>query len=150
MAPIDVLPLADAKRFLNIRTAEFDDELTQDFIGPAVERVERHLAGEAGIGQTLTTAAAATQLQILAVKAVLADYWRTQRTRVGGRSYGGGTTAAAVEADSGPTGAASLRSRLTDLLGPPFEGSGSAPPAPGGSFPKAQPWPDPPFMTRST
>lgn len=148
MAPLDVLPLVDAKRFLNIRTAEFDAELTEDFIGPAVERVERHLAGDAGIGQTLTTAAAATQLQILAVKAVLAEYWRTQRTRVGRGSFG--TTAAAVEADSGPAGVASLRSRLEELLGPPFEGTGSAPPSPGGSFPRAQAWPDPPFMTRST
>lgn len=145
MAALDVLPLDEAKDFLNISRArsEWDGELS-GFIAAAVERVERHIAGEAGIGVTLVAAADANALQLLAVKAVLAEYWRTQRTRGVGRGGAGGTTAAAVEADSGPAGMASLRARLVDLLGPAAEPDGlGTVPAPRGTFPPAQAWPDP-------
>jgi hypothetical protein len=142
MAPLDVLPVAAAREYLNIRRTDDDAELAE-FIAAAVERVERHIAGDAGVGSTLTTAEDATALQLLAVKAVLADYWATQRVRVSRGTYGGGT-AAAVEADTGPDGAASLRARLTELLGPPAGDGGGAPPAPTGSFPPGRLWPDPP------
>jgi hypothetical protein len=139
---LDVLPVDKAREYLNIRTSELDEGELAEFIGAAVERVERHIAGEAGIGSTLVTAATTSALQLLAVKAVLGEYWRTQRVRVG-RGIGAGSTAAAVEADTGPAGAAAIRIRLEDLLGPPFDGNGSDPPAPRGSFPAPVPWPDP-------
>lgn len=143
MPALDVLSLVKAKAYLNVRSGEDDVELAE-FISAAVERVERHLAGPAGIGVTLTDAATVTALQLLAVKAVLGEYWRTQRVRIGRGTAA--STAAAVEADSGPGGAASLRSRLTELLGPPFDGTGASPPAPVGSFPPPRSWPDPPVV----
>lgn len=145
MGALDVLPLVAAKRYLNIKNDEWDDELEQDFIPPAVERVERHIAGQAGVGVTLTAAADATATQILAVKMVLGEYWRTQRTAAGRGGFGG-TSAAQVDADTGPAGTASLRSRLTDMLGPPADSDDldGPVPSPTGAFPPAQRWPDPP------
>lgn len=137
MGALDVLPLAKAKRFLNIPLAKTEDdvELAEDFIPPAVERVERHL------GRALVPAEMSSSEQ-LAVKVVLHAYWKTQRAaRAGGR--GGGASGAALEADSDPTGAAPLRRRLVDLLGEPATAEGSGSGAPRGSFPEALPWPDP-------
>lgn len=142
MAALDILPIDKAREYLNIRTPELNEVELAEFIAAAVERVERHLAGDAGVGSTLVTAETTSALQLLAVKAVLAEYWRTQRARIG-RGAAGGSTAAAVEADTGPAGAAALRMRLEDILGPPFDGAGSDPPRPAGSFPLAAPWPDP-------
>lgn len=137
MAALDVLPLDKAKRFLNIplNRTEDDEELVEDFIPPAVQRVGDH------VGRTLVDAASCTPSERLALGMVLTAYWRTQRANRGGR--GGGASAAALEADSDPAGPAPLRRRLTDLLGEPASASGSESGAPRGSFPPAQPWPDP-------
>lgn len=136
VSALDVLPLDVAKRYLNIpldRVAD-DAELEEDFIPPAVQRVSEH------VGRDLVDAALCTPLERLAVKVVLAAYWRTQRVSMGrGASYGGGgASGAALEADSDPAGVAPLRRRLTDLLGEPaVVGAG-----PRGSFPPPLPWPD--------
>lgn len=135
MSALDVLPLDKAKLYLNIppTATQNDDELRDDFIPPAVERVERHL------GRALVPAEM-TGSERLAVKLVLAEYWRTQRAKVGRGVSGGGTSGAAIESDSGPGGMAAIKTRLTDLLGPPAAEAGSGPV---GSFPAAQAWPDP-------
>lgn len=140
MAALDVLPLDVAKRYLNIpldRTTD-DVELSEDFIPPAVERVERHL------GRPLVDVASTTATERLAVKVVLGAYWRTQRVGMGrsGSYGGGGASGAALEADSDPAGAAPLRARLTDLLGESAEDEALTP-APIGCFPPAAAWPDP-------
>lgn len=74
------------------------------------------LAGDLlAVYQAGSTAVTATQRD--AVLMVLEEYWRTQRTRLGGRgnSMGGGATQFSVE--TGPAGEAPLGRRLTDLLG---------------------------------
>lgn len=140
-APLEVLPLEKAKLHLNIpsTSTQNDDELRDDFIPPAVERVERHLGRE-------LVPAEMTGSERLAVRVVLAEYWRTQRVSTGRGGYGGGgASGAALEADSDPAGAAPLRRRLIDLLGPAADdatGAGGGL-APRGSFPLPQPWPDP-------
>ncbi|HEY9354604.1 MAG TPA: head-tail connector protein [Nocardioides sp.] len=142
MGALDILPLDVAKTYLNFRGEQNDAELAT-FIPPAVERVERHL------GRTLDPATV-TAIEVLAVKVVLAEYWRTQRANYGRSSYGGGASGAAIEADSGPAGEAPLRVRLTELLGDPATGTGAAAPEPLGSFPSAQAWPDPITVSRGS
>lgn len=142
-----VISLADARDFLNKSVGgQVDEDELRTMMAAAVERVDRHLFSrdERAAGRTLATEPLVTQSQVLAVKVVLAEFWRTQRTRLGGRAtgIGGATTAATSEADSGPAGVASLTARLTDLLGVPAAG-GDTVPAPAGSFPAADPWPDP-------
>lgn len=137
MAPLDVLPLPAAKEYLNIPAAStVNDTELAGFVPAAVERVERHL------GRTLVSAATSTASEVLAVKVVLGEYWRTQRVRAkGGGAYGGGgASGAAIEADSGPAGAAPLRVRLTELLGDEVSEPGEGP---RGSFPAPSRWPDP-------
>lgn len=141
MAALDVLPPAKAKEFVQIPAAvtSLDDELVE-FIGAAVERVERHL------GRALDPAAV-TFSELLAAKMVLGEYWRTQRATRGGRgSYGGGASGAAIEVDADPAGMAPLRLRLTELLGEPAPTSGGL--VPSGSFPAAAGWPDPARVAR--
>lgn len=136
MAAIDVLPLPTAKQHLNKRSDDTVDDLELlGMIDAAVERVERHV-GPGVLGTP------ATGLQLLAVKAVLAVYWRTQRVRRTGGGQGG-ASGAAIELDTAPGGAAPIRAVLTDLLGPPVDGGVDTPPAPVGAFPPAQGWPDP-------
>lgn len=137
---IDVLPLPTAKQHLNIRTENTVEDLELiEMIGAAVERVERHT----GPG---VLAAPAAGLQLLAVKAVLAVYWRTQRVRRTGGAGQGGASGAAIELDNAPGGAAPIRAILTDLLGPPVEGGvDDDTPSPLGSFPLPLPYPDPAF-----
>ncbi|TAK32339.1 MAG: hypothetical protein EPO40_03150 [Myxococcaceae bacterium] len=126
-----VLNLADAKIYLNIPAARTADDVELGgFIPPAEARVARHLG---------RPPVADAPLEVLAVKVVLGEYWRTQRA---GRRGGGGNAAAATEADSGPAGTASLKVRLTELLGEPAAAGGGVP-APVGSFPPAECWPDP-------
>lgn len=133
MAALDVLPLPAAKEYLNIPAAStVNDTELAGFIPAAVERVERHL------GRPLIDAATSTASEVLAVKVVLGDFWRTQRVRAG-RSFGGASSSA-VEADSGPAGMAPLRVRLSDLLGEEVSEPGEIP---RGSFPAASRWPDP-------
>lgn len=137
MSALDVLPLEKAKRYLNIPLAQtqHDDELEQDFIPPAVERVQRHL------GRTLVDETSTSGSERLALKMVLGEYWRTQRVAAGrGRISGGGASGTAIEADSGPAGEAPLRVRLTDLLG---EEAPDQHTSPRGTFPPACGWPDP-------
>lgn len=146
MSALDVLPLDAAKRYLNIPLAvtNDDDELTE-FIGAAVQRVERHLYGEdsAGNPKEHLDPAALSALQVLAVKVVLAEYWRTQRYKTARAA--GGVSGTAIEADSGPAGLASLQVRLTELLGPPADGESGGVLSPVGEYPEAPAWPDPPF-----
>lgn len=125
MAALDVLPLDEAKRYLNKSSDTDDDELT-GFIAAAVERVERHVGG---------SIEPPTASQLLAVKVVLGEYWETQRVAAAGPTsiY---TAAIAVD-DDGPTGSAPLRMRLAEILGDPASDS------PRGSFPDPLPWPDP-------
>ena len=148
MTALDVLPLEKAKRHLNIPLATTtDDAELVEFIEAAVARVDRHLftGPERDTGRSLGDGnEPVTPLRLLAVKAVLAEYWRTQRVR--SARGGGGTSAAVIEQNSGPGGMASLRARLTDLLGPPVPDdnpTASAAGAPRGDFPAPQPWPDP-------
>lgn len=144
MAALDVLPLDQAKKHVNTELAiTTDDAEMTAFIEAAVERVDRHLWTEAEreTGRSLTAAGEpVTPSRRLAVMVVFAEYWRTQRPR-GARSGGAAVSVAAVEADSGPAGVASLTSRLTELLGPAAESSSGT--AAVGSFPAALPWPDP-------
>jgi len=70
-------------------------------------------------GRTSVTAA-----EKLAVKVVLAEYWRTQRVEVAANAARGYASGVALEADAGPAGTAPLKVRLAELLGPP------APPRP--------------------
>lgn len=133
MSALDVLSVEDAKAYLNERTTAHDDELAR-FIGAAVARVEKHL------GRSLVDAAEVTPLEQLAVEMVLADYWRTQRTSASTR---GGYVSPPYEGDDGPGGVASLRVRLTDLLGEPAAEKAGAGSAPQGSFPAPAAWPDP-------
>lgn len=140
-----VISLGDARDYLNkIGAATLDEDELRTMMAAAVERVDRHLYSQAERdgGRTLATESTITQSQVLAVKMVLAEFWRTQRTRLGGRSMGGGGSGVAIELDSGPAGAAPLTVRLTDLLGDPADG-GDGVPAPVGSFPTACGWPDP-------
>lgn len=145
MSALDVLPLDAAHRYLNIPLATTidDDELTE-FIEAAVQRVERHLFGENSDEHLDPDALSA--LQVLAVKVVLAEYWRTQRYKTARGA--GGSSGTAIEADSGPAGLASLRVRLTELLGPPADGAAGGVPAPVGEFPPAVGWPDPALPAR--
>lgn len=144
-----VVSLADAKQHLNkALQGTVDDEELRPMLAAAVRRVDRHLwtREQRDAGATLNVATHLEPEQRLAVLAVLAEYWRTQRARGGGRGGGGGTTAAAIAEDSGPGGMASLKSRLTDLLGPPAPEDNAAAVtagAPRGCFPAAEPWPDP-------
>lgn len=65
------------------------------------------------VGRTSVTAN-----EKLAVKMVLAEYWRTQRvevSRAAGISYASGV---ALESDAGPAGTAPMRLRLQEILGP--------------------------------
>lgn len=133
MAGLGVLSLADAKEHLNKISPVSDEELRL-MLPAAVERVERHT------GRPLAGATQVTASEVLAVKLVLTEYWRTQRAKVSRGVSGGGASGTAVESDSGPGGMAAIKTRLTDLLGPPAAEPGSAPV---GSFPAALPWPDP-------
>jgi hypothetical protein len=142
VSALDVLPLDAAKRYLNIPLANtIDDGELTEFIGAAVQRVERHLFGENSAEHLDPLAVSA--LQVLAVKVVLAEYWRTQRYKTARAA--GGSSGTAIEADSGPAGLASLQVRLTELLGPPADGASGGVPAPVGEYPPVQAWPDPPF-----
>ncbi|MEV1295782.1 head-tail connector protein [Pseudonocardia sp. NPDC049635] len=129
--PLEVLPLDKAKEHLNrekIRQPGEDDEL-EEFIGAAVDRVSRHLGRPADPSRPL---------DVLAAKVVLAEYWKTQRPAAGRSStYTGHVN---PNADDGPTSGASIRVKLTDLLGPAAPDAGSAPQ---GLFPPPQAWPDP-------
>lgn len=142
MSALDVLPLDAAKRYLNIPLANVldDGELTE-FIGAAVQRVERHLFGESS--DVHLDPDAVSPLQVLAVKVVLAEYWRTQRYKTA--RAGGGASGTAIEADSGPAGLASLPVKLTELLGPAADDASGGALAPVGEYPPVQAWPDPPF-----
>jgi len=133
VAGLGVLSLADAKEHLNKISPVSDEELRL-MLPAAVERVERHT------GRALSGATQVTASEVLAVKLVLAEYWRTQRAKVGRGVSGGGASGVAIESDSGLGGMAAIKTRLTDLLGPPAAEAGAAPV---GSFPAAQPWPDP-------
>lgn len=140
-----VISLADARAYLNkLGGGAADEDELRTMLAAAVERVDRHLysAADRAAGRTLNVEPVITESQVLAVKMVLAEFWRTQRARLGGRPTGMGTAAGAMDSDSGPAGVAPLTVRLTDLLGLP-SGGGDAVPAPVGSFPVAQPWPDP-------
>lgn len=132
-AEFAVLSLRDAKDYLNKISPVSDEELRL-MLPAAVERVERH------VGRDLTGATHVSASEILAVKLVLAEYWRTQRARTGRGVGGGGASGVAIESDSGPGGMAAIKTRLTDLLGPPAAEVGSGP---SGCFPDPQPWPDP-------
>ncbi len=137
MAALDVLPLAAAKEHINFRPPQDqgqNDAEILEMIPAAVERVERHL------GRTLSDAVTASFSERLAVKVVFATYWQTQRGTTTRGSRGGGASGTAIEADSGPAGAAPLTSRLTELLGDAAQEAGDAP---RGSFPEPEPWPDP-------
>lgn len=144
MAALDVLPLDQAKKHVNAKLdVTTDDDEMKAFIPAAVERVDRHLFTEAerAAGRSLANPGEqVTASRQLAVKVVFAEYWRTQRGR-SARASVGAMSAAAVETDSGPAGVASLRLRLTELLGPAAAESGSTPPS--GSFPPPAAWPDP-------
>lgn len=150
MAALDVLPLDVAKRFLNIapNLTDQDDELSVDFIPPAVERVERHVFGASPDGQPLGHLAPDTisASQRLACKVVLGEYWRTQRTVLGGGRPLGAVSGGA-DLDSDPAGTAPLRARLTELLGEPSKVTPGTP-APAGMFDPPQPWPDPALPDR--
>ena len=132
-----VLSLDQAKLHVNIPLdrVENDAELI-GHIAAAVERVERHLGRPLTVAPELVSAS-----ELLACKVVLAEYWRPQRAR-GGRSYGQASSAAAA-ADSGPGGLASLTARLTELLGRAASAGSTRSTPPRGTFPAAQPWPDP-------
>lgn len=120
MAPLDVLPLAEAKEHLNkVTNAQpgGDDELIE-MIGAAVERVQEHLGG-----RELTAAAGFSER--LACKVVLADYWKTQRPTIGGRQPYGGQAGFAQE--DGPTSGASLMAKLTAILGPAVSAASNLP-----------------------
>lgn len=123
MAALDVLPLDEAKRYLNKSSDIDDDELT-GFIAAAVERVERHVGG---------SIEPPTASQLLATKVVLGEYWETQRVAAAGPTP---VYANSVD-DDGPTGTAPLSVRLAEILGDASSES------PSYSFPSAQPWPDP-------
>lgn len=123
MAALDVLPLDEAKKYLNKSTDTDDDELT-GFIAAAVERVERHVGG---------SIEPPTASQLLATKVVLGEYWETQRVAAAGPTP---VYANSVD-DDGPTGTAPLSVRLAEILGDALSES------PSYSFPSAQPWPDP-------
>lgn len=141
-----VISLGDARDYLNKAVGgQVDEDELRTLMAAAVERVDRHLftQAERDAGRTLATEPAVSESQVLAVKMVLAEFWRTQRNRLGSRSGGLGASGAATEADSGPAGAAPLTVRLTDLLGEPADGAGGGVPAPVGSFPAACEWPDP-------
>jgi len=146
VSALDVLPLDAAKRYLNIPLANtIDDGELTEFIGAAVQRVERHLYGEDSDGNPNEhlDPDALSALQVLAVKVVLAEYWRTQRFKTA--RAGGGASGTAIEADSGPAGLASLRVKLTELLGPAADDEAAAALAPTGEYPPVLAWPDPPF-----
>ena len=136
------ISLSDARDYLNKLGGSVDEDELRTMMAAAVERVDRHLFSQAQRdgGRTLATEPVITQSQALAVKMVLAEFWRTQRTRLGGRNVGIGSTGG--DSDSGPAGTAPLTVRLTDLLGDPADG-GDGTPAPTGSFPEALAWPDP-------
>ncbi|AEA27919.1 hypothetical protein Psed_5792 [Pseudonocardia dioxanivorans CB1190] len=141
MYATEVLSLEAAKAYLNedLESTVNDDELTE-FIEAAVARVDKHLGLDQIPGAGLAYAAEVTPLQRLAVKTVLRVYWDTQRTSVTDRN---GYTAQPWEDDNGPAGTASIRSKLTDLLGQAAaEPSGSGA-APQGAFPPPSCWPDP-------
>lgn len=123
MAALDVLPLDEAKKYLNKSSDTDDDELT-GFIAAAVERVERHVGG---------SIEPPTASQLLAVKVVLGEYWETQRVAAAGPTP---VYANSVD-DDGPTGTAPLSVRLAEILGDALSES------PQGSFPDPLPWPDP-------
>lgn len=139
-----VISLTDLRDYLNksgtgtAATAE-EGEL-RDLLGAAVERVERHT------GTTLAADGQITQLQVLAVKLVAADFWRTQRARSASRVA---AAPQAIDADSSPYGTAPLEVRLTELLGPAVSGKGSALP-PVGVFPDVAEWPDTPLILDGT
>ena len=135
MSALDVLPLDDAKRYLNIpaATTANDEELSERFIPAAVARVGKHL------GRSLLDDPEIDPLELMAVEVVLAEYWKTQQVSVAPRGY----TQQPWEADNGPGGSASLRARLTDLLGEPAATKPGDGTAPQGSFPPPSPWPDP-------
>jgi hypothetical protein len=140
-----VISLADAKQHLNKSQVQtIDDEELRPVIAAAIERVDRHLwtKTDRDAGSSLTTRAQVSASEVLAVKTVLDVYWAPQRSRLN-RTLNGGGGPAATELDSGPAGAASLTSRLTELLGLPAEGNAAAPPAPSGSYPDPSRWPDP-------
>lgn len=140
MSALDVLSLDDAKRYLNIPLANtVDDAELTEFIAAAVQRVERHLFGENSDEHLDPDALSA--LQVLAVKVVLAEFWRTQRFKTARAA--GSASGTSIEADTGPAGLASLRARLTELLGPPVDGAAGGVPAPVGEFPPPVDWPDP-------
>lgn len=139
MSALDVLPLAAAKEHINFRAPQDqgqNDAEILEMIPAAAERVERHLGRPPSAGSFS---------ERLAVKVVFAEYWRTQRgsSTTRGSRGGGGASGAAIEADSGPAGAAPLTSRLTELLGDPVQEAGDAP---RGSFPEPQRWPDPAWV----
>lgn len=148
-----VVSLADAKAHLNKELGRtVDDDELRAMMPAAVRRVDRHLWSptERAAGATLAVATEILPEQRLAVLTVLVDFWRTQRNRSygGGATYGGtGASGAAIEADSGPAGAAPLKVRLTDLLGPAADDEDAERAQPRGSFPLAQPWPDPVCVT---
>lgn len=140
---LTVVSLADAKQHLNkVLTQQIDDEELRPIIAAAVERVDRHLwtAAERSAGMSLTTRGQVSPSERLAVLTVLDVYWAPQRSRINRTVV---TPGPAVELDAGPAGTASLTARLTELLGPPAEGRGAAPPAPVGAYPDPSGWPDP-------
>jgi uncharacterized phage protein (predicted DNA packaging) len=138
VAALDVLPLDVAKRYLNIDagTTAHDDELADDFIPPAVARVERH------VGRTFTDYESVGPLERLALKMVLAEFWRTQSVSAT-RSYNGSVGQQSYDADSDPAGTAPLRVRLEELLGEEAPQETASVSSPQGSFPEPSPWPDP-------
>ncbi|OJY47601.1 hypothetical protein [Pseudonocardia sp. 73-21] len=141
-----VISLADARDYLNkVAGGQVDEDELRTMMAGAVERVDRHLftRAERDAGRTLASEPTVSESQVLAVKMVLAEFWRTQRSRLGGRGAGMAAAAAAIDSDSGPAGTATLTVRLTDLLGPPLGADAGGVPQPAGSFPPACGWPDP-------
>lgn len=133
-----VVSLTDARTYLQkLNLGAVDEDELRSQLAAAQLRVDRHL------GRALADADAVTETEVLAVKVVLAEYWRNYRTKFANRGAGMGSTAAAIDTDNGPSGLASLTARLTDLLGPPVGAGAGGVPSPMGSFPEPCGWPDP-------
>jgi hypothetical protein len=121
---VSVVSLADAKRHLNKSAQRVDDdEELRGVLVAAVERVERHVGRE--------LAGSVSPAQRLAVLEVLAEFWSSQRTRLGGRGLG--------RSDVDDEFQRPLEMRLADLLGPATAPSRGVPQ---GVFPVPSGWPE--------
>lgn len=143
MSALDVLPVVTAKRFLNITRSDWDTELSQDFIPPAVDAIERWTGKGAGGLES-----GASPSELFAVKVVLREYWRTQYPERSGGS-GAPTSYGAAATDTGPAGGAPLERRLETILGPKVASAGGGGAVARGTFDPPQPWPDPAVVPRT-